>query len=94
LDWVVVLIGAMQAPVQYRRSLNRLVPSFHLSTGISKRLDPGSSKLARDDTVYSLMVLVSGEPFHHFTFPPFHLKNTFPRPDRSTYILWEGMVLI
>jgi hypothetical protein len=24
------------------------------------------------------MVLVSGEPFHHFTFPPFHLKNTFP----------------
>ena len=38
--------------------------------------------------------LVSGEPFHHFTFPPFHLKNTFPRPDRSTYILWEGMGLI
>jgi len=36
----------------------------------SKRLDPGSSKPARDDTVYSLMVLISGEPFQHFTFPP------------------------
>jgi len=24
------------------------------------------------------LVLVSWEPFHHFTFPPFHLKNTFP----------------
>ena len=34
--------------------------------------------LAWDDTVYSLVELVSGEPFHHFTFPPFHLKNTFP----------------
>ncbi len=92
MDWVVVLIGAMQAPVQYRRSLNRLVPSFHLSTGISKRLDPGSSKLARDDTVYSLMVLVSGEPFHHFTFPPFHLKNTFPPIVAPIY--YEGVGLI
>ena len=90
LDWVVVLIGAMQAPVQYRRSLNRLVPSFHLSTGISKRLDPGSSKLARDDTVYSLMVLVSGEPFHHFTFPPFHLKNTFPPIVAPIYYEGDG----
>jgi hypothetical protein len=40
-------------------------------------------RLARDDTVYSLVELVSGEPFHHFTFPPFHLKNTFPQKYRN-----------
>ena len=43
LGLVVIPNGAMQAPIQYRRSLNRLVSRFHLSTTISKRLDPGSS---------------------------------------------------
>ena len=122
---------------------------------VSKRLDHGSSKLARDDTVYRLGVLVSwlgcrfqktgsrlagrddtvcslgsglfrgwvvvskrldhgsqavmtrflvwGVAFlgvgwdlfrgHLSTFPPFHLKNTFPRPDHSTYI-YGGVDLI
>ena len=32
--------------------------------------------LARDDAVYSLVESVSGEPFHHFTFPPFHLQRS------------------
>jgi len=57
-----------------------------------QRLDPGSSHptkalralartpTGRDDTVYSLSGLVSGAPFHHSTFPPFHLKYTFPHP--------------
>jgi len=31
---------------------------------------------ARDDTVYSLTVLVSGEPFHHFTISPFHPQRS------------------
>ena len=66
---------------------------------VSKRLDHGSSHptkalraLARtptglDDTVCSLVDLFRGEPFHHFTFPPFHLQRSchprsisFPHP--------------
>jgi len=38
-----------------------------------KRLDPGSSKLARDDTVWGLGVLVSG---NLFTISPFHLSTS------------------
>jgi hypothetical protein len=45
---------------------------------VSKRLDPGSSKLARDDTALGSGGLVSG---NLFTISPFHLKNTFtPSP--------------
>jgi hypothetical protein len=53
---------------------------------VSKRLDPGSSKLARDDTVYSLGVLVLGcvhhqhvtttPPHHESSFSPFHLSTS------------------
>ena len=78
MDWVVVLIGAMQAPVQYRRSLNRLVPSFHLSTGISKRLDPGSSKLARDDASWILGFYVSGWVKLSRSFNPHALLPFYP----------------
>jgi len=40
-------------------------PPVSVANGLChpKALDPGSSKLARDDTVYSLMVLVSGNLF-------------------------------
>ena len=46
---------------------------------VSKRLDHRSSKLARDDTVYSLVDLFWG------SFPPFHL-STFP-PSKILQIL-------
>ncbi|GEM_PF-3666219 len=32
------------------------------------------------------------EPFHHFTFPPFHLKNTFPPVVAPIY--YRGIALI
>jgi len=50
---------------------------------------------------------VTTTPRDHVTFPPsdillilsilssaFYSHSTFPRPNRSTYILWEGMSLI
>jgi hypothetical protein len=40
---------------------------------VSKRLDPGSSKLAQDDTEYSLMDLFRG---NLSTIPPFHLSTS------------------
>ena len=44
-------------------------PPVSVANGLCHPRDwiPGQ---ARDDTVYSLVELVSWEPFHHFTFPP------------------------
>ena len=49
---------------------------------VSKRLDPGSSTLARDDTIYSLVDLFRG---NLSTFPPFHLSTFPPQKHLSTF---------
>ena len=84
------------------RGLGHGVICFRVGWVVFKRLDPGSSKLARDDTLYSLVDLFL-EPFHHFTFSPFQLQisalficvnlreppfhlSTLPRFYHSTYI--------
>jgi hypothetical protein len=55
---------------------------FGAGVVVSKRLDHGSQAVMTQ--FYSLVCfvlrsgrLIMGEPFHHFTFPPFHLKTPF-----------------